>query len=50
MKSVRINNAYLLFYDRKTQVDVVKEEEKEAEKNQKDSSATTNDVTMSADK
>lgn len=34
MKSVRYRNAYLLFYERKTPIDVVDEDVQEAEKNQ----------------
>jgi len=32
MRSVRYRNAYLLFYERKTPIDVVDDDEKEAEK------------------
>jgi len=41
MKSVRYRNAYLLFYERKTPVDVLDEEEKEAEKNQQNTASVT---------
>ena len=50
MKSVRYRNAYLLFYERKTPVDVLDEEEKEAEKNQQNTaSIATAEVTKNTD-